>query len=575
MNDLSLLSDILIILTTAFVFGYFAGKIKQPPVIGYIAGGAVVAFFGGKLTTQATSTLVDFGVILLMFTLGIEFSFKRLIRVKNIVFLGAISQVVLFSVVFTFILGIFLHIDYFQAVFLALSFSLSSTAIVVKLLFDKGESDTLYGEILTGWLLVQDLLVIPIWILMPAIWQSINAGSTTFIGVFSSVLFAMLKAGFILYLVYWFGKKIVPLYLGKIAKTGERELFLIAVVLLISILGSLVSWAGLSPALGAFFAGLLVSETSQNHAIFAEIRPLRDILSIIFFVSLGLLFNFSFLIANLSLILILVVLAVAFKFVIVGFLMVYFRYHTKTVYLTSLGLITIGEFAFILGRFGLDQQYISVSSYNILLSVSALTMIIGPLAISLGSRSYHLIRNLVRKSSPFAYEKFFTKLDQENKFDEELPFNNHIVICGHGRVGRHISKTLDMADIPYVVVDYNQKVVHELKKHGANVIYGDPSDVEVLDYAQVDKAKVVVVAVPDRHTQEMIIQNSLFLNKNIIIICRSHFDEDRQRLYALGAHAIVQPEFEAAVHMSGVLLNLYKCPKEEISVYLNKIRKEE
>lgn len=575
MADISLLQDLLVILVTAFIFGYFASRFKQPPVVGYIVGGVIVSFLGGKVTTSATTTLIDFGVILLMFTLGIEFSFRRLLRVKEIVFWGAILQVLFFSLIFSFILKSLLPINLYQAIFLSLSFSLSSTAIVVKLLFDKGESDTLYGEILVGWLLVQDLLVIPIWILMPSIYLNLNSPNISLLSTVSSLSIAILKAGFILYLVYWLGKKIVPVYLGKIAKTTSRELFLISVVLLISLLASLVSWMGLSPALGAFLAGLLVSETSQNHAIFAEIRPLRDILSIVFFVSLGLLFNFTFLASNLPLIIVISLLLIILKFLIVTVIMIYFGYHTKTTYHTALGLVSVGEFAFILARFGLDKHFLNSYAYEFLLIVTVVTMILGPVAIELGSRSYHAIKNSVKRFLPLLYDKFFTRFDQERKFDEDLPFSGHVVILGHGRVGRHISKTLDLAKIPYIVVDYNQKVVNELKKHGVNVVYGDPSDIDVLDFAQVDRAKVVVIAVPDRHTQEMIIKNSLSLNKNIIIVCRSHFDEDAERLYALGAHAIIQPEFEAAIHMSGVLLNLYKMPKEEILGFLGKVRKDE
>ncbi len=575
MTDFNFLSDLLIILITAFIFGFLAKRFKQPPITGYVLGGAVVSLLGARITTHAISTLTDFGVILLMFALGIEFSFRRLLRVKEIAIFGAGLQILIFSLILSFILISFLKINPYQSFYISLALSLSSTAIAVKMLFDKGEVETLYGEILTGWLLIQDLALIPIWVIMPAVWQSLNTGSFSLVGMSASILLSLLKAGVILYVVYWLGKRLVPMYLNKVAKTNTRELFLIAVVLLISFLGILVSKAGLSPALGAFLAGLLVAETSQNHEIFAEIRPLRDILSIVFFVSLGILSNFTFLFANFGIVLFLTLIVMILKFVVVDVIMVLFGYHSKTTFLTSIGLISVGEFAFVLGRYGIERGFITTGNYNILMSVTIITMVFVPLAISASNSFYHTMKGFFRSYAPLIYERIFTKLDRNNPGDgEELPLRNHVVICGHGRVGRHISRILEMVNVPYVVLDFNQKVVNDLKKHAANVIYGDPSDIEILDYAQVDYAKAIIIAVPDRHSQEMIIQNSLFLNKNIIIICRSHYEEDKDRLYALGAHAIIQPEFEAALHMSGVLLNLYKFPQQEIVGYLNRIRKE-
>lgn len=574
MSNLNLLRDLLIILVTAFVFGLLAKRIKQPPITGYVVGGALISTFGTKLTALgATTTLIDFGVILLMFTLGIEFSFRRILRVKEVVFWGGILQIITFSLILTGLFVTLLNFPVYQSFYLSLALSLSSTAIVAKLLFDRGEIDTLYGEILTGWLLIQDLAVIPIWVVMPVIWNNLHNPVFSLSTIAASLFLAVFKTGVILYLLYWFGKKLVPLYLNKIAKINSRELFLIGVVLLISSLGIAASFLGLSPAIGAFIAGFLISETSQNHAIFAEIRPMRDILSIVFFVSLGLLFNFNFLLGHFALIVAVTLLVIILKLIISSLIMIGFGFHSKTVFLTSVGIISVGEFAFVLARVGADRGYIDGSAYNLLLSITVLTMILAPWAVALSNKSYHLIKDFIGKFSPLIYDKFFTKIDQHQNFDEELPFANHVVICGHGRVGKHISETLELAKIPYVVIDFNQKVVNDLKKHAVNVIYGDPSDIDVLDYAQVDFAKIVVIAVPDRHSQEMIIQNSLVLNQNIVIICRSHFEEDKQRLYALGAHAIIQPEFEAALHIAGVLLKVYKLPSAEITGYLNKVRK--
>lgn len=574
MQEFKIIYDLLIILCTALLFGYLARKIKQPAITGYVIGGAVVSLLGGKLLTNSISTLADIGVILLMFTLGVEFSFRRLTKIKNIVVWGAIAQIVIFSIVFIGVSLFLFQLSFYQALFLSLAFSLSSTAITVKLLFDRGETDTLHGEILTGWLLIQDLAVIPLWVLLPNIAQIFAKGGFDLKVVAWDLFLNLLKSGIILYFVFWLGKRIVPFILSRVAKTNTRELFLITIVLLISAVALGVSFVGLSPALGAFIAGLLIAETVEHVEVFAETRPLRDILSIIFFVSLGLLFNAQFLFSHFFYIAALTGVVLLLKFLVVIRLMAFFGFHSRISFLTAIGLTSVGEFAFILGRFGLVNNYLSDYSYQILLSTSVLTMIFSPWLISGENYFYSRIYSFLKKYFPFLFDKLFTGNEPTVNVYEKLAFTDHVVICGHGRVGSHISKILDRAQIPYVVVDFNQKVVSDLKRHAVNAIYGDPSEIDVLDYAKVDKAKVIVIAVPDRHSQEIIIRNSLQLNSEIVIICRSHHEEDANRLYALGAHSIIMPEFEAAIHMGGVLLKLYKFAPEEIIKHLNSERRE-
>ena len=571
--EIEIIYDLLTVLCTALVFGFLARKIKQPAITGYVVGGAVVSLFGGKLLASSISSLADIGVILLMFTLGVEFSFRRLAKIKHIVVTGAVLQIVFFTVFFIFLSLLFFHFSFYQALFLSLAFSLSSTAITVKLLFDKGETDTLQGEILTGWLLIQDLAVIPLWVILPNLSQFFAKGGFDPKTVLLDLLVNLLKSGLILYFIFWLGKRIVPFVLSKVAKTNTRELFLITVVLMIAAIAVCVSFVGLSPALGAFIAGLLIAETTEHTEVFAETRPLRDILSIIFFVSLGLMFNAQFLFSNFFFILTLTMVVLLLKFFIVIWLMARFGFHSRVSFFTALGLCSIGEFAFVLGRFGLVNNFLSEYSYQVLLSTSVLTMILAPWLISGSNYFYTTIYQFLKTHLPFLFTKFFNGKEPLVNTKDELPFANHVVICGHGRVGGNISKILDRAKIPYVVVDFNQKLVHDLRKHAVNAIYGDPSEIDVLDYAQVDKAKVVVIAVPDRHSQEMIIRNSLQLNSEVVIICRSHHDEDTHRLYALGAHSIIKPEFEAALHMSGVLLKLYKFNQEDILGHLNSERR--
>lgn len=573
MSNFSLLFDLISILVTALFFGILAKKLKQPPIIGYIIGGLLSGVALGKFIGGEITQLADIGVALLMFTLGLEFSFTHLKRVFAVVAWGAVLQILFTIALGTIILPSF-GFNYYQAFFLALAFSLSSTAVAVKILTERGETDTVYGEILIGWLLIQDLAVVPMMVLLPAVSQVLALGGQGILWRLGILFLSIIKSGVVLYVIFLLGKRFVPFFLDKVAKINSRELFLVAVILLVFSLAGVTSWAGLSFATGAFLAGLLVSETSQNHAVFAEVRPLRDLLSIVFFVILGMLFPFSFLTSHLVLVLTLSLIVMLVKFFLVLALVFYFGYHAKTALGVGAGLISVGEFAFVLGRFGVSAKLIEQPVFDMLLAVALVTMVVSPWVMQRALPLYHFLKETARKFSPQIYENFFLRLDKRKGEPKELELANHVVICGHGRVGRHISRILTLAQKPFIVVDFNQKVVSDLKSLAQPVLYGDPTDYEVLDYAQVDKARAIVIATPDRHSQEMIITNALKLNKNIVIICRSHFDEDKKRLYALGAHSIVQPEFEAGLYMGGQLLKIFGFSAEEIGEYLRKVRKE-
>lgn len=573
MANFSLLADFITILVTALVFGLLAKKLKQPVIIGYIVGGVLVGMLLGRFLGKEVSQLADIGVALLMFTLGLEFSFTHLKRVFSVTVYGAIAQIVL-STVFGLLVLPLLGVDFYQALFIAAAFSLSSTAVAVKILTERGETDTIYGEILIGWLLIQDLAVVPMMVLLPAVGQIVTLGGQGLLSQLGVLLLSVVKSAVVLYIIFLLGKRSVPFVLDRVAKINSRELFLVAVILLVFCVSGLTAWAGLSFATGAFLAGFLVSETSQNHAVFAEVRPLRDLLSIVFFVILGMLFPVSFLLSHLTIVIVLSLIVMLFKFLLVAILVFYFGYHAKTALGVGSGLISVGEFAFVLGRFGLNAKLLTVADFNLLLGVALVSMVVSPAVMYGILPIYHILKETAKKYLPEIYDNLFLRIDKRKGEPKELDLENHVVICGHGRVGKHISRILTLARKPFIVVDFNQKVVNDLKSQAQPVIYGDPTDYEVLDYAQVDKARALVIATPDRHSQEMIIENALKLNKNVIIICRSHFDEDKQRLYALGARSIVQPEFEAGLYMGGQLLRIFGFSAEEIGEYLRKVRKE-
>lgn len=571
MSELFLARDIALICIFAFIGGSFAKLLKLPLVIGYILSGIVLSFFLEYLikNTNSLSAIADIGVALLLFSLGLEFSFQRLVKVKEIAIKGVFLQILLTTICFLLI-SRFWHFQLQEAIFFGALVSLSSTAIVVKILAEKGETESPSGEISINWLLLQDLAVFPLSLILPIILK-ISRGP-----VFSQFMDLFLNLGktfLIIYLLLIVGKRIIPRVLNNIGSLNSRELMLIAAISL-SIFSAYISVSlGLSFALGAFMAGLLLSISAQNHAIFAEIRPLRDFFSMIFFVLLGLFINMQFVFSHLLEILTLSLSIIILKYLIVFMLLRLLRYHFKIAHSVGLNLIQVGEFAFVLSAQALSKNIISANLHATIISVSLITIITTPFLINKKDFFYQAIKNLTNKFFPFLHQKWFSLQEKElNCLPKELPLVNHVVICGYGRVGKHIGELLASFNIPFIVIDINQHLVSQLKEKGIPVILGDPIEYGILDYAQVDKAAAVIIAVPDLFSQEQIIINSKNLNPNIYIICRSHKEEDNQLLLSKGAHKIIHPEFEASLTIARKLLEHYNLPQKSIEDSLQSLR---
>jgi CPA2 family monovalent cation:H+ antiporter-2 len=564
MTDFLLVAWVAIILLAAFLGGFLAKKAKQPAVLGYLLAGIVIGGIAGKFLPDkgSISFLAEIGVALLMFTLGLELSFSKLRKVGEVAFWGGMVQILLVIIASILIFPYF-GFDFYSSLFLGCAFSLSSTAIVVKLLSERGEIDTLPGEIMLGWLLVQDLAVLPMVVILPTI--AISGAS------FWLLALSILKAVGFLAVVIFVGKQLVSVFISKIADLGSRELLLLSVVAFCLLTAIVTSAFGLSIALGAFLAGLLIAETAESHAIFSEIRPLRDLFSIIFFVSLGMFLRPEYLWGNILPILATSFLIIVLKLLIVTILVFYLGYHTKTAIIVGLGLVQVGEFAFVLSRIGSNLGLIDNNVYSLILSVAIVTILLTPWLVGGAPKFYFWARRVSQKRLPRLYYLLFTRYDHRLTIPE-LPLENHVVICGHGRVGSWLGRALELLEIPYIVIDYNHKIIKNLKEKRIKAVYGDPADIDVLDYAQVDKAKIVVVAIPDQATQEVVVTNCQTLNPKVKIICRAHQKEAQSRLSALGVSWIIQPEFEASLSIIHRVLQFFGVTREEVAGKIKRIK---
>lgn len=567
-QNTTLISTLLLVFSAALGGGLIARLFKLPLLLGYIAGGIIIGnLLLHSLDTALLSMISDTGVTLLLFTLGVEFSFHRLKTILLSVAWPATVQIVLTAVIFYLLLSLF-GFPHLPSLFIAAAISLSSTAVIIKFLSERGELESNHGDLVTGWLVVQDLAVIPMMILLPSLSLLSIQGSVPLFSVFGSIILSFLKAGVVVCTVILFGRNVVPKLLNASARLKNRELFLIITIGIV-FMSSIFSYSlGLSAALGAFIAGLLVAETSQNHAIFAEIRPLRDIFVVVFFVSLGLVLPFSTLISQLPLLLVTSSLVILVKWILVFILSRTMGYHRKTSFLAGLYLIPMSEFGFIITKEGLNINALSHDTFVFIVSLTLLTLFIDTVL----SNKSHALYQWFNKTFGAFLPKLFPTHPDHIPLSEELPFENHIVICGYGRVGKYIGRALEMANISYLVVDYNHTTVKTLRDKGVKVVYGDPADKDVLDYAQVDKAKAIVIAIPDRHTQELVISNAHSLNRRIRIICRTHHEEDQSRLKSLGVAIVVQPEFEAALSIVERLLPEFGVSEDDMRGKVSRLK---
>lgn len=566
-QSIRLIFTLLLVFVAAITGGVVAKRFKQPLLLGYIAAGVIFGNLLPRFIDRSFLQLIaDSGVALLLFTLGVEFSFHRLRRTLGAVVWAAVAQMLLTIFIFLLVLLVF-DISFLAALFLSTAISLSSTAVVVKLLSERGELATLPGEVATAWLVIQDLAVVPLMVLLPTLTR-IEVGSTGVISIVGTVFLGLVKAALLVLIVVLLGRFGIPRLLNRVAALGQREMFLLSTVGLVFLAAVTFYALGLSAGLGAFIAGLLVAETSQNHAIFAEVRPLRDLFVVVFFITLGMVLPAEFLWRQGGLLLSLTTAIIVFKWFLVFGLARFLGYHRKTAFLVAVSLTQMSEFGFILAQEGVHIGALSGETYVFLVALVFATIFASTPLVTHGHSLYYAFYHTLGRWWP----KIFREALPLTPTGEQLPMSDHIVICGYGRVGKYIGRALSMANIPYVVIDYNQHTISGLKEKGIPVVYGDPADKDVLDYAQVDLARAMIIAIPDRHTQEMIIANTQSLNRRIRIICRTHHEEDQRHLKALGVHTLVQPEFEASLSIVTRLLTDFGLPGEEIAGKISRLK---
>ncbi len=557
------MADLVIVLVAALIGGMLTHHLRQPILLGYLLGGIAIGPFalGWIQDVEAVRTLATIGVVLLMFALGMEFSLGDLKRVGRMGVGGGLAQI-LATALLGFVLGRFLlQWSWTEALFFGFLISLSSTMIVLKSLAERGELDTVHGRIMVGVLLVQDLSVVPMMVILPTLGQGEGFGE----GLGRATLMAVLFLGAIVVIGRWG----LPRLLRRTAELRSRELFLLAIITLG--LGAAVGTQvfGLSLAFGAFVAGLMVGQSQFAHQAMADIIPLRDTFAALFFVSLGMLTDPGFIFDNWPVVLFITGSIVLGKFVILFGLSRLMGYSLKTGLFVGVGLIQIGEFSFVLAQAGRDTGVISEYLYSLTLACALITILITPPAMSLATALYGRLERIGRLSH------LLTATGQSILREQEIDLHNHVVICGHGRVGKYLSRVLEEHHIPYVVIDLNPQVISDLRERGVPVIYGDASNRLVLSRALITQARVLVLSFPDPLAIIGAATNAVKMRPGLDIVARVHRESEAEILGKLNISELVSPEFEAGLEVISHTMRRYGLSFSEIQNIVHTLREDE
>lgn len=548
-----------IFLFVPFLLALILRKKKISAIVGYMVGGILLSnLFGNLLSATVVNSFAFFGILLLIFTVGLEIRFERLFQLKKFIIWGGLFQIVL-SILFIIPVALFFSFNLIQSVLIGIALSSSSTSLVAKIIQDRGEEGSFHGELAMGILMFQDIAFIPFMI----IFTSITSRIVSFSEITAKIAVDMISSAVLLFLVYYFGKKFVPILFNRVARIS-RELLNLFIILFIFLVAYISSLFHVPVLISIFVAGILISQTSEHYHIFSQIRPFRDILAIIFFIYIGTTIKLGSILPLLPSILLFSLVVLLIKAVLILIIFIRMKLHTKLSLYLALYLFQIDEDAFILMTLAYKNGVFTHNQYLFIISSVLISLLITPYFISNKERIYFSLKNIIKKYLPFLSHFIQYRIDQADSPIDVLDIRNHVVLCGYGRIGSYIGRALMLSNIPFIAIDYNFETVERAKRNGIQIIYGDPTDFDILDYAETESAIAIVLALPDRFSQEAIVMMAKKLNKNITIFSRVHKNSDQRRMKDLGADIIVQPEFEASMSIIKKLLLLKNIPKVEI-----------
>ncbi len=565
--ELSVLAHVDVILGFAILILTIFSKFEVPPVLGFLVTGMLIGPHGlGIMDSGLNMELnAELGIVFLLFTIGVDLSLKELWKMKKAVMAGGILQI-LCTTALALIVCTGLGFSPATSAFIGFLISLSSTAIVLKVLQDRNEVYTPHGKTSLAILIFQDLAIVPLILITPVLAGS----SVSFEGALPNIFF---KGSLIILAFILSSKFLVPWILYHVGKTGSKQLFFVSVVF-ICLTASVFTYSiGLSLALGAFLAGIIISGSQYSQQAIGNIMPLKDMFMSFFFVSVGMLLDVSYLLDHLPLIILATITLIIIKLIAGVFVTFLLGSPLRTTILTGLALSQVGEFSFVLSRLGLEYSLLTEETYQTFLAVSILTMGITPFVIN---ASYRPADYIVREASSTAFGmKLVNGIYSEPMYNEEKTepqMKDHLIVVGFGFSGKTISKAAKTAGIPYIILEMNPETVKQEKAKGEKIQYGDATFGAVLEHAGIKSARVLVTGISDVSATRKIVKAAKELNPSICIIAKVHDLQEMKRLNALGADEIIPEEYETSVEIFVRLLEKYLVPRDDIEKMVNDLR---
>ncbi|MEO0350689.1 MAG: cation:proton antiporter [Cyanobacteria bacterium P01_A01_bin.15] len=543
--DSGFILDLTVVLGASATGGYLASRLRQPVLLGYLFSGLVIGPLGFRLIedTDAIQGLAELGVAFLLFSLGVQFSLAELNRVRNVALQGSLLQIGITTAAaatLSSLLG--WSTSLVQGIFLGAVLSLSSTAVVLKTLTERGETNTRHGQIMLAILVAQDLALG----VMLAVVPSLNSQGSLLPVLGLSLLKVTAFIGGAIAAGYW----LVPRIIRAVARTESGELFLLTLLALCLSVALITARLGLSIEIGAFAAGLMIAEIDYADHALSRFLPLRDTFACLFFTSIGMLIDPQILIQNAGIILELVALAMVGKALIVLPIVLSFGYSFTTALRTSLGINQIGEFSFVLALVGLENNLITEQTYLLLLGTTAITLVFTPILFKFATP---IAEALVK--SP-RLQPFLTIWESPQEMWVEDDLTNHIVVAGYGRVGRVVCNILHHRGYPVLILENNEAAIQTLRHSQIAYILGDADSEQILDKAHLDKAIALAITLPDPASTRLLLKRALAIAPQLDIIARAHITAEIDSLTQAGAREVVQPEFEAALELGSHLLTI-------------------
>jgi K+:H+ antiporter len=557
MTEVHFLEELVIVLAVTISIVFLFQKLRVPVIVGFLLAGVVIGPGGLGLikSVNQVETLADIGLVLLLFTIGIEFSLESFLAMQRRIILAGFLQV-FGTVSVVLIIALSLNTSPGVGVFYGFLVAMSSTAIVLRIFNDRGETNAIQGRLASGILLFQDLCIVPMMLLMPFLAQSAQ-------GSLLAVAWAIVKSLLALALIVWVARKLLPKLLHQVALVRNREVFILFVVLVCLGTAWLSSIAGLSLALGALIAGLVISESELSHQVVADVLPLRDCFSGIFFISIGMLLNPEILRQDWLVSVLELLLVVGIKTLVVLLIFWWLYRSLRLGILLGLSLTQIGEFSFILAKAGIGHNLLSAAEEQTFLAASILSMIATPFLIQSAHGIADRITGKMSRKTPGAEPTV-----------ETAGIEGHVIIVGYGLNGHNLARVLRESGIPYQVLELDPELVHAGKAAGEPINFGDGTRTDILEQVGIGRARVLVIAISDPAATARMVSQARRIRSDISIIVRTRYVAEIERLYRLGATQVIPEEFETSVEIFARVLQEYHVPRNVIGLQVDLIRNE-